>query len=154
MPQIIKAVPNARLLIIGDGPDREKLHLMAANLGAGDHICWAGEKDQASVIPYYAIMDVVVVPSQFEGFGLVAAEAMAASCPVVASNIDGLNEVVEHGKTGFLTPVGDSKAFAEKIIYLLTDPVKARAMGKEGYRKVVQFFSIETFTKAILNAYK
>lgn len=154
MPMVLKTAPNARLLIVGDGPDKENLQSMAAVLGVQDYICWTGEKDPSAVIPYYSIMDVAVAPSRFEGFGLVAAEAMAAGLPLVASNIDGLNEVVEHEKTGCLIPVGDSESLAARIITLISNPPMAEAMGNAGREMAKKLFSLERFAESVAGVYR
>ena len=154
MPKVIQTIPNTCLLVVGDGPDKNKLQAMAVNMGVNDHICWIGEKEPNDVISYYSIIDVAVSPSKFEGFGLAAAEAMAAGCPVIASNIDGLNEVVTHGRTGFLVAEGDSSALSDHIIELLFDMDKAAAMGKEGRKKVKRLFSVERFAETILEVYR
>lgn len=154
MTKVVEFFPDACLLVIGDGPDREKLQQMAHDLGVQNHIIWAGQKEPESVIPYYAIMDVVVVPSRFEGFGLAAAEAMAAGLPVVASDVDGLREVVENRATGYLVSPGDSAMLAEKIIELISNPAKAANMGRAGRERVARYFSMERFTETILSAYQ
>jgi len=154
MPTVILSFPNACLLIVGDGPDREQLQKMADDLGLQNHILWTGQKEPESVMSYLAIMDVAVVPSRFEGFGLTAAEAMAAGLPVVATDVDGLSEVVEDEKTGYLVPPVDSALLAQRIIDLLLDPVKARRMGQAGKESVRQHFSMERFKKIILGAYR
>jgi len=96
---------------------------------------------------------VVAVPSHFEGFGLVAAEAMAAGRPVVASAVDGLAEVVEDGVTGLLVPPGDSAALAAALIDLLQHPAKAVEMGRRGKARVRELFSVERYRESILAAY-
>jgi glycosyltransferase involved in cell wall biosynthesis len=154
MSDVKRTFHDASLLVIGDGPDREKLALRARELGVDDHIRWIGQQMPESVFMYYAVMDVAVVPSRFEGFGLAAAEAMAAGLPVVASDVDGLREVVENGATGYLAAPDDSDMLAEKIKYLLSDPVRASEMGRAGRERVARYFSMERFTEAVLNAYR
>ncbi len=154
MPEIIRAFPDIRLLVIGDGPDRSEFEGLAETFGIQHHICWTGEKTPDSVIPYYVIMDAAVVPSRFEGFGLTAAEAMAAGVPVIGSDVDGLREVIENGLTGYLFKVGDSHELARKLILLLSDSEKCKLMGKAGHDRVVRHFSPERFSRAILAAYR
>jgi glycosyltransferase involved in cell wall biosynthesis len=154
MPEIIKAVPDAMLMFVGDGPDRECLQALSRQLGVSDHVLWMGQKAHDEAIELLAVMDVVVVPSMFEGFGLAAAEAMAAAKPVVASNVDGLCEIIDDGESGILVPAGDSELLATAIITLLERPELAKSMGQKGYTKVKEKFSLQGFSKAIINAYQ
>jgi len=154
MPAVIKAIPNVMLLVVGDGPDRISLEQSAKSLGIKENIRWLGQKNQQKVFELYSIMDVMAVPSIFEGFGLTAAEAMAAGLPVVASYVDGLSEVVEDGRTGYLVPPGDSTIMAERITDLLSHPTKAAAMGEAGRRRVMRHFSMERFAESMLSVYR
>jgi glycosyltransferase involved in cell wall biosynthesis len=154
MVEVVRDVPSAKLLVVGDGPDRSQLIRRAETLDIADHILWLGAKEPAETIQLYGIMDVVVVPSLFEGFGLTAAEAMAAGRPVVASEVDGLREVIHQGRTGFLIPPGNSNIMAKRLVELLSDPTKAQAMGEAGRQRVKQHFSLERFAEAALTAYQ
>lgn len=154
MVEVAKVIPEVKLLVVGDGPDRAKLNERAKNLGIVDHILWLGEKEQSEVFNLYRVMDVVVVPSLFEGFGLTAAEAMAAGRPVVASAVDGLNEIVEDGVTGYLCSPGDKQSSAMSIIRLLSNSEKSNKMGEKGRKRVSDLFSFETFSRTWLAAYK
>lgn len=154
MVKVIEVSPDTLLLVVGGGPDRTELRGKADSLGIGDHILWLGEKDHAEVLQLYGIMDVVAIPSLFEGFSLAALEAMAARKALVASAVDGLNEAVEHGLSGFLVPPGDSKAMAGRLLELLSDPEKAQAMGEAGRQRVLGHFSMERFASSTLAVYR
>ena len=151
---VVQSLPETCLLLVGDGPDREKLQKLSEELNLHNHIHWAGQVDPEAVIPYYGIMNVAVVPSRFEGFGLAAVEAMAAGLPVLASEVDGLCEVVKNEETGYLVPPENSDFLADRIIALLTDPDKASRMGRAGRKRVEQYFSIEQFSDVVLAVYK
>jgi glycosyltransferase involved in cell wall biosynthesis len=153
MKTVIQELPDAVLIVVGNGPDRPYLEEMAKKLGIDSYVKWLGQKDHDEVIRLYSIMDVVVVPSLFEGFGLTAAEAMAAGRAVVASKVDGLTEVIRDGVNGLLFPVGDSKAVGSAILELLSNSEKAASMGARGRQLVVNEFSLERFRSAILAAY-
>jgi Glycosyltransferase len=153
MRDVIRKCPDAMLLVVGDGPDRENLKTTAERLGIQDHIIWTGLKTPDEVWSLYPIMDVVAVPSLFEGFGLVAAEAMAAGKPVVASKVDGLCEIVEDSVTGYLVPVNDDRALAGALIQLLNNPALAHSMRENGYDRVSLLFSLERFSDSIRAAY-
>ncbi|PQP34808.1 hypothetical protein C6A37_05825 [Desulfobacteraceae bacterium SEEP-SAG9] len=154
MAEVTKVIPEVKLLVVGDGPDRAKLNERAKKLGIVDHILWLGAKEQSEVFDLYSVMDVVVVPSLFEGFGLTAAEAMAAGKPVVASAVDGLNEIIEDNVTGYLFPVGDNISLARNIIRLLYNSEKSKVMGGKGRKRISDLFSFETSSKSWLAAYK
>jgi glycosyltransferase involved in cell wall biosynthesis len=154
MPEIIREIPNAILLVVGDGPDRMSLELRAKSLKLESNILWLGQKNPDEVFQLYSIMDVVAVPSRFEGFGLSAAEAMATGCPVVASAVDGLREVIEDGFNGYLVPNGNSKRLAESLIDLLSKKQKAIDMAKRGKEYIKNNFSIGKFTSSIISVYE
>jgi len=153
-PEVLRKFSGAKLLIVGDGPDRESLEQKAKSLGIADHVRWLGQKSSEEVYKLYSIMDIVVVPSLFEGFGLSAAEAMAAGLPVVATNVDGLTEVVVDNETGCLVTAGDIAALSKVLQNLLSDRTGAREMGRKGQVRVRELFSMEKFSQAILTAYR
>ncbi len=98
--------------------------------------------------------DVFVLPSLWEGFGLVIAEAMAAGKPVVATRIPAISEVVGDSETGILVPPKDGEAIAAAIIELLDWPEKAQAMGKAGRRRVEKLFSSQAMAKKYETLYE
>jgi L-malate glycosyltransferase len=153
MPEVIRAIPNVMLLVVGDGPDRGKLSIKAKELGIENHIIWLGQMDHEEVVELYTIMDVVVVPSRFEGFGLSAAEAMATGCPVIASAVDGLAEVIQDGVTGSLFPVNDTEKLALAITDLFADIEKAADIADKGKDYIINKFSIEKYASSIISAY-
>jgi glycosyltransferase involved in cell wall biosynthesis len=98
-------------------------------------------------------MDVLAMPSHWEGFGLTAAEAMAAGKPVVGTDVPGLREVVEDDVTGFLVPVGDPAALRERLHALLLDDAAAIRMGTSGLEKANRVFGLKTSQERWLAAY-
>lgn len=153
MADVVKVIPDVVLLVVGDGPDRESLKQKAANLGISENLIWMGQKLPEEVYRLYAVMDVVAVPSLFEGFGLTAAEAMAAGLPVVASSVEGLSEVVADSQTGYLLPPGNSKVLAEALVKLLKNPELRLKMGQRAHEVVQKEFSLAQFQTTILAAY-
>jgi glycosyltransferase involved in cell wall biosynthesis len=100
--------------------------------------------------PYCAALDIVCVPSlEAEGLGLAAIEAMAAGRPVVAADIGGLPEVVQHGRTGWLHPPGDAAALADRLRQLIHDPASRQAMGQQGLRRCGAEFTLERMTSGL-----
>ena len=112
-----------------------------------------GEQPQNKVFEFYAIMDVFAMPSLYEGFGLTAAEAMAAGVPVVGAKVEGLSEVIEDGVTGYLVPSGNSLALSEAMIKLLKNPQKAKTIGKNGFKRVEKLFSLKNFSDSMKEIY-
>jgi L-malate glycosyltransferase len=153
MPEVIKVIPDVMLLVVGDGPNRMSLELRAKSLGLASNIIWLGQMYHEEVLKLYTVMDVVVVPSRFEGFGLSAAEAMAAGCPVIASSVDGLAEVIQHEVTGLLFPADDTKKLASSIIDLLMHKEKTLTIVNKGNDDIRDRFSIEKYASSIISAY-
>lgn len=131
-------LPRLCLVIIGGnlGPggateNEEMARLLALRqeLGIGDVVTFLGAKDQDTLPNYYAAADIVIVPSHYESFGLVALEAMACGTPVIASEVGGLAYLVKNGQTGFHVPYRDPQALADKIMLLLSDPELRRRLG-------------------------
>jgi N-acetyl-alpha-D-glucosaminyl L-malate synthase BshA len=113
-----KAIPS-KLLMIGDGPDRQNAEDLARSLGIYDDIRFLGKQEQISEI--LSIADLFILPSQTESFGLSALEAMACSVPLISTNAGGLPEINIEGKTGFLSNVGDTGSMSHNAIYILSD---------------------------------
>jgi glycosyltransferase involved in cell wall biosynthesis len=135
-------MPAWQCVLVGDGPARDGLRHLAAELGLPGRIVFAGmRRDAASVLP---VMDIFVCPSLYEGFGIAIVEAMAAGRPVIASDVGGIPEIVVHEDTGLLVPPGDAGALADAIAALLSRPDRARALGARGRERARQRFSIGT----------
>ena len=117
-----------------DEPDEEfaRLNGLKDELGIADVVAFLGKRSQESLPFYYASADVVVMPSRYESFGMVALEAMACGTPVVASDVGGLSFIVRNGETGFLVPEGDARAMAECLSCILHDPDLRARLGKRG----------------------
>lgn len=154
MTQIVKEIPDVILIVIGNGPERQNLIEKTAYLQLDKNVLWLGAQSQNKVFECYSIMDIFVMPSLYEGFGLTAAEAMAAGLPVVASSIEGLSEVVENGVTGVLVPAGDSVALSNAILQLLQSPEKAKSYGEKGRIRVERLFSLQSFGKSMQGIYQ
>jgi glycosyltransferase involved in cell wall biosynthesis len=107
--------------------------------------------DVEQILP---LIDLFVLPSLSEGFGIALVEAMAAGCPVVATAVGGIPEVVLEGHTGVLIPAGDSTALADALARLLKDGSKARALGRKGQRWVATQFSVSTMVRHHENLYE
>lgn len=116
---VIKQIP-AKLLLVGDGPERNNIERLCREMGLFEHVRFLGKQDAIEEI--LAVADLFIIPSAKESFGLAALEAMACEVPVISSNAGGLPEVNIQGVTGFLSEVGDVKSFAENSLLLLQNP--------------------------------
>jgi glycogen(starch) synthase len=128
--------PGLRAIVAGDGPDLESVVAFAAELGVADAVEFTGWVDPADVPALMARATVVVMPSRFEPFGLVALEAAQNSRPLVGFDIDGLGEAVAPG-AGVLVPPEDVPALTEALAAVVDHPARAREMGEAGHRHAV-----------------
>jgi N-acetyl-alpha-D-glucosaminyl L-malate synthase BshA len=138
--RISREVP-AGLLLVGDGPELSTTYRLGRDLGISSMVHALGA--QEAVVPLLSISDVFLLPSAQESFGLAALEAMAAGVPVVASQVGGLPEVIEHGVTGFLHPPFDLDGMAASAVRLLKDATLHRAVADAGCRRVREQFCVE-----------
>jgi glycosyltransferase involved in cell wall biosynthesis len=155
---LIRAMTQVRgkLLIIGNGPLRGKLHELAASLGVRDKVIFAGEIQNEQVVPYYHAADVFALASvaRSEAFGIVQIEAMAAGLPVVNTSLDsGVPFVSLHEQTGLTVPPANSWALAGAINRLLDDPDLRRSLGNAARLRARQEFALETMTTRTLALY-
>lgn len=138
----IKAQMPARLLLIGDGPEYERTSQLAHELGVFEDVIFLGKQDQVEV--FFSCADLFLLPSEYESFGLAAIEAMSSEIPVVSSNGGGLPEVIRHGETGFLAPVGDVEKMAEYGLMVLRDADLADRISAAARRDVMERFRPDT----------
>ncbi len=143
---------DARLVIAGDGPLRARLERLAGALGIAGRVTFAGwQADATAVMPAF---DVMVVPSRWEGLGLVALEGLACARPLIASRVDALPELVTHAETGLLVPPGDPSALADALRDLIDNPARAARMGEAGREHVRRHFTVERMARATLDVYR
>ncbi|MFC1735935.1 N-acetyl-alpha-D-glucosaminyl L-malate synthase BshA [Candidatus Hydrogenedentota bacterium] len=143
---------DARLLMLGDGPDHGVAADLARELGVMEKVTFLGE--QASVRELVSCADVFLLPSEHESFGLGALEAMACEVPVVSSDGGGLREVVVHGETGYIASVGDVDTMAEHAVNILTDRSKGEVMGRRARERVRLRFNREDIVSQYESLYK
>lgn len=133
LPAILQAIPEAELIVAGDGPERQSLERIAVELGVSESVRFAGVVED--VWPLLATADIFVMPSRQEPFGIALAEAMAAGVPVVATRTGGIPELVDDGRCGVLTPPEDPKALAMAVLGVLADPDRADALAAAGLER-------------------
>lgn len=145
----------ARLLLVGDGPERAKVVELAEQEGIADRVLFLGK--QNSVAELLSCTDLFLLPSESEAFGLVALEAMACGVPVVATDVGGIPEVVDDGISGYLAPVGDVEAMAEAAVAILADGARwkqfsaAAREGAERYSATRVVSQYEAFYAEVLS---
>lgn len=150
LPEIAKQIPEAFVVLVGDGPQREDLQREAFRLGVQNRLAFLGlRNDVPDLLPLF---DLVVMPSLNEGMGKVAVEAMAAGRPIVASRIVGINDVIEDGRTGLLVPPGDAQALAYAVVAVLRNPRLAEMMGRAGMVSAGRY-GIDSMVQQIENLY-
>jgi glycosyltransferase involved in cell wall biosynthesis len=132
MPQVLATHPDARLAIVGQGPERPKLECLAWSLGLAGSVRFYGYLEKRLRNNLLGKAWLTVCPSAFEGYGVVCVEANSWGLPVVAANVPGLRDSVRDGATGVLVPHGDAERLATEITGLIDDPVRRQAMGSAG----------------------
>jgi len=150
-PRVLRAVPDAYLLIVGEGSRREALEAQARELRIAHRVVFTGRRDDVPAVT--AALDVAVLPSYREAQGLSVLEAMALSRPVVASNVGGIPEMIEDGVTGLLVPPHDAETLAGAITRLLRDHPYADTLARAGHDLVHDRFCIELMVEAIQTIY-
>jgi glycosyltransferase involved in cell wall biosynthesis len=129
--------PNLQLEIVGTGSCEDRLRELARSLGIQDSVQFLGWRTDPSEA--HRTWDAFAIPSQHEGFGLAALEAMASGLPVVGSATGGLPELIEEGTSGFLVPPGDTTALAQRISQLISEPKLRAKMGETAQARAGNF---------------
>lgn len=143
---------KARLVMVGDGPERARVENRARCLKVHEHCSFVGK--QARIVDYLSAADVLLLPSEQESFGLAALEAMACEVPVVASRVGGVPEVVTDGETGCLSEVGDIEKMSRDAAWLLGEKDLRREMGERARRSAVARYSTESIIPQYINFYE
>jgi len=143
---------RARLVLVGDGPEREATERQAHALGIDRQVSFLG--DQESVADILPVADVFLLPSQHESFGLAALEAMSCGVPVVGSRIGGLPEVIEHEKTGFLCDPNDVECMTAIVLGLMKDEPLRREIGRAARERVERLFNRDRIVAQYVDAYE
>ena len=130
-----------KLAIVGDGPERCRLELIARENGLRDRVIWLGE--QTDVPGWLAAADLFVHTADFEGMPNAVMEAMSTGLPVIASAVDGTRDLIEDGRSGLLVPSGDAEAFAAAITRVMDDEELAHTLGQEAHRVITEKFTLD-----------
>jgi glycosyltransferase involved in cell wall biosynthesis len=143
LPEVKSRIPNLKVLLVGDGELRNALEREVRRQHLVDTVLFCGF--QKSIARFFHAADLVVLPSLFEGLPLVAIEAAAAGKPMVATDVDGTPEIVQHNMTGLLVPPCDSTLLADALGSLLSDEPRRAAMGAAARRFALKGFTLEEF---------
>ena len=151
---------NVKLIIVGDGPERENLVKEAGDLVEKGIVEFAGRVSDEKLDNLYRTADMFVLPSCYdrrgdtEGLGVVLIEALAYGLPVIGSNVGGIPDIIIHNKTGLLVPEKAPDALSDAILYLLNNRKKAVSLGRAGRKYVEEKFNWEKIIKDIMDIYK
>jgi glycosyltransferase involved in cell wall biosynthesis len=152
MAGVIKKLPEAQALIIGDGDEKEALEKLASGLGIRDSVRFV-----SSVIDtprMLSIMDIFVFPSIKEGLGIALLEALAAGRACVASKVGGIENIIKDGSSGLLVEAGDSAGFARAVVLLLEDAERRGRMGERGRNLVREKFTLDMMADKVIGLYE
>ena len=149
---VVRDVPDARFVILGEGELRASLERQIKELHLDKHVLLPGFR--ADILSFIRSFDVFVMSSLFEGLGTSLLDAMALSKPTVATDTGGMPEVVAHGETGLLVPPRDARELAAAISKLLKDPERRARMGRAGLKRVTRLFSADEMVEKTLAVYR
>lgn len=149
MVKVRAEVPNARLIVVGEGDGLASYQQIAYEAGLKDDVAFVGHKSHAELAAYYAAADVAVLPStnKTEGFGMVLVEASACGTPVIGANIGGIPFAIKENETGLLVPPRDEQALAKAIVTVLTDTALAKKLGDGGAARSKALFDWHTLAE-------
>lgn len=151
-PAILRAVPGALFLLVGDGEDRSRLEALAMRLGLANRVRFLGTRRDVPLL--MRALDIFVLPSHWEGMPISLLEAMAASVPVVASAVTGSREVVVDGVSGLLVAPGSPEELAAAVIRIAADPGLAAGLGRAGRERVARAYAVEAMVEATAALYE
>jgi len=152
IPKVTEIFPDARFLIVGDGPLRTELEDLVSRLNIYENCIFTGfRRDIPDIL---SAIDMLVMSSLYEGMPMVILEAMAASRPIIATNVGGIPELVKDGETGILVLPKDVDALAESIIHLLKSKEKAKQMGLAGRKRVEEHFDVNVMVRKTEEVYQ
>jgi len=159
LPRLVAARPDILYLVVGEGPQRATIETVVQETGLEEHVALLGQVDEVTLRAAYAAAQLFVMPNvpvlgDMEGFGLVALEACAAGCCVVAANLDGIPEAIVPGQNGFLVPPGDLNAYVNTILPLLSDEPRRLALGRQAQRFVQEHYSWDHVAEQYLAVFR
>ena len=154
LPLVLAQQPSAKVVVAGKGPELESLRSLAQDLDVGKKVLFTGFISDEDRDRLFRIASCAVFPSLYEPFGIVALEAMAAKCPVVVSEVGGLQEVIEHAETGIMVYADDPGSLAWGIVHTLQRPEWSAARAKNAYRVVREEYNWERIARLTADVYR
>jgi len=139
MPEIIKEIPEAKLLIVGSGPEYDNLKLKIENLKLSDSVCLLGQKSHTETLQYLKAGDLFVLNTAYEGFSHLILEAMSVGVPIITTNVGGNPEAILNKETGLLVQVNDKEQIKEAIVKLYKDKDLREKLSQNAREKVKEF---------------
>ncbi|HEO70790.1 MAG TPA: glycosyltransferase family 1 protein [Candidatus Hydrogenedentes bacterium] len=152
LPVILRETPQLQVVIIGEGELRGQIEGHIARFGLGAHVRLLGHRNDVPRI--LKALDLFVLPSRDEGIGGACIEALAAGVPVVATDVGGVGEVVQDGRTGLLVPAADPEALAHAVLHLLQTPKFAEALAARGRLLVHENFTVDRMVERTIGVYE
>jgi N-acetyl-alpha-D-glucosaminyl L-malate synthase BshA len=149
---LVRQQMAAKLIFVGEGPELPKIMARVRDSGLADSVQFLGKQDEVAEV--ISIADLLLLPSEKESFGLAALEAMACGVPVLASNTGGIPELIEHGVSGFIAPVGEISTMARHAIALLSDETKLSEMRRCAVARARQCFSADAIVERYESLYE
>jgi glycosyltransferase involved in cell wall biosynthesis len=145
-------LPEARFILVGDGPLKAELEQAVARLGVGEYVHFAGL--QTEIRPYLAAFDIFMISSIFEGLPVAMLEAMAFGCPVVTTDAGGIKEVISSGKDGLMCSIDKPMELVPLAVDVLTHPDKAKQLQEQGRRRIEESFSMDKMVRELETLYR
>jgi len=151
IPKVVEKFPNIKLVLIGEGPNRQNLENLVKKLKLEKHVTILGRRKN---IPYLLkSSNIFVLPSRREAFGLVNLEAMLTPLPIIATDVGGIPEIVQHEKTGIIIPRENRNALTSALIDLIENPKKRENYAKEGKKRALSHFDAKKMAEKYENLY-
>lgn len=152
LARVLEKGASAKLIMVGDGPERSAIAYRAEQLNITDKVMFVGKR--ANISDYLAVADVFLLPSEEESFGLAALEAQACEVPVVATRVGGIPEVITDGETGFLSEIGDVEKMADDTLKFLEDEELTRKFGKSARAQAIARYDADTIITQYIAFYE
>ncbi len=147
-------IPDIKLFIVGTGKLKKELEKFIILNNIKQNVKFLGRLSDKDLVEWYNRCEIVVIPSIFEGFGIVAIEAMACKTPIIATNVPGLNSIIKNGENGLLVPPKDSRKLADAIVNLLNDCKLRRHLSVNGRKEVLKKFNWDIIAKRTVKIYE
>lgn len=154
LSQLVSKYPNLYYIIVGGGPIRKDLERLTKDLGLERYVEFTGQQPYSKVMEYMAMCDIFSLPSWQEGFGVVYIEAMAHGKPVIGCQGEGIEDVIEHGKTGLLVKSRDIDSLVDALDFLLNHPEEAQAIGGRARKHVLENYTWEKNAEKAIKVYE